>query len=124
LIKLSQHPTLWRNVIACKVDKNLDPQRRMNPLLSKSETPLLELLARVLVDGRVKSSAADAHAVHCDIITLLSQFIVQHADALVLVAESNSVLAAVIKCLQIDVGLIWNDDGEEIRFQEDVRVIK
>ncbi|UZJ53992.1 hypothetical protein CBS101457_003312 [Exobasidium rhododendri] len=123
LIKLSQHSTLWRNVIACKIVKNPDPQRRANPLLSKSETPLLEMLARVLVDGRAKTSAAEGHDIHCDIVTLLSQLVVQHSDALVLVAESNSILAAIIKCLQIDTGLIWNDDGEEVRDQEDVKVI-
>jgi hypothetical protein len=96
----------------------------MNSLISKSETPLLEILARLLVDGRLKMGAKEAHAMHCDVVTLLSQLVIQHSDALILVSESNSILAAVIKCLQIDTGLIWNDEGDEIGMQADVSVLE
>jgi hypothetical protein len=124
LIRLSQYPSLWRNIIACKIDKSIEMPRRMNSLISKSETPLLEILARLLVDGRSKMGAREAHAVHCDVIVLLSQLVIQHSDALILVSESNSILAALIKCLQIDTGLIWNDEGEEINMQADVNVFE
>lgn len=68
--------------------------------------------------------AMEAHAIHCDIVCLLSQLIILHSDALVLVSESNSILAAIVKSLQIDTGLVWNDEGEEIRSHKDVRVIE
>ena len=82
------------------------------------------MLAKVLVDGRVTMKAKDAHAIHVDVITLLSQLVIQHSDALVLIAESGSILAAIIKCLQMDTGLLWNDDGEELRGGEDVEVVE
>lgn len=117
LTTLSQHTLLWRSIAVCKIDKNLEVQRKANTFLFKSETPLLEILARQLVDGRLNMSAIESHAIHCDIVYLLSQLIIQHSDALVLVSESNSILAAVVKSLQIDTGLIWNDEGEELRAQ-------
>ena len=124
LTRLTQYPSLWRNFIACKIDKSLDLPRRMNSLLSKSETPLLEILARLLVDGRSQMGAKEAHEIHRDVIVLLSQLVIQHSDALILISESNSILAALIKCLQIDTGLIWNDEGDEIRMQADVSVFE
>lgn len=119
--RLAQQSSLWRNIVACKVDKPVEPMRRGVPQGFKTDTPLLEILARLLTDGRAVMDLNDIHSIHCDVITLLSQLVIHQQEALILISESNSILAAVIKCMQIDTGLIWNDEGENLQSHEELK---
>lgn len=67
--------------------------------------------------------SAQMHDLHHAIITFLSQLVIKHEDAFTLVADSRSVVPALVTCLNLDTGMIWNDDGfgidgVEVKFEQ------
>lgn len=109
LTQLVQYKDMWKCLVACHFDADL--HRDLPQLITRSRTPLLEVLAKHLVDLRHRQTTASAHSVHCSIVTLLAQLVIKHADALVVARESRSLFAALIQSIHTDTSTIWNDDG-------------
>lgn len=109
LTSLGQYKDMWRSLINCRPDYQLQPD--VPHAIKNSRTPLLELLAKHLVDLRHHQSPSDAHGVHCSIVTLLAQLVIKHSDALIMARESKSLFAALVQCIHTDTSAIWTDDG-------------
>lgn len=116
LTQVGQYPDCWKRLVACRFDPDLQPD--LPSLITRSRTPLLELLARHLVDLRQKQTAADAHRLHVSIVILLSQLCVKHPDAALLARESKSLFAALIQSIHTDTSAIWNEDQEVVKSGE------
>lgn len=114
LVRLSPHSDLWKTLVACRFDPALQSSSSLPSLITKSRTPLLELLGKHLVDLKGKQKPSQAHALHVAVVTLLTQLVVTHGDALLLARESKTVLAALVQSIYADSNLIWNDDGHGI----------
>lgn len=113
LTHLVQYKDMWKCIVACHFDSTL--HRDVPDLITKSRTPLIEVLAKHLVDLRHRQTPADTHTIHVSMITLLSQLTIKHPDALLLTRESRSLFAALVQCIHTDTSSIWNDDGWTIR---------
>lgn len=109
LTRLCQQGDLWKTIVACRF--NTDVQPNLPALITKSRTPLLELLSKHLVDLRSKQEPRDAHQLHCAMITLLTQLVVRYDDALRMARESRSLMAALVQSIHTDTSYVWNDDG-------------
>lgn len=107
-----QHDTLWRVALACRPDKRM-PQSRSAALaaVSPEESMLFEVLAKLLVDGRLTMNTEWLHRVHRSAINFVSQLaICQKEEAAATILNSGPILAAVVKCLQLDTQLIWTSE--------------
>lgn len=109
LTQLVQYSDMWKTLVVCKFDTDL--QTGLPPMVYQSRTPLLDLLAKHLVDLRHNQSAFDAHRLHCGINILISQLVIKHDDALLLARESQSLFAALVQAIHTDTSIIWNEDG-------------
>lgn len=107
------HDMLWRTVVACTLDARQDSASRPQAALvaaSFQDSALFAVLSKLIVDGRVEMASQDVHGIHCDVVVLLSQLVVVRPnEGHALVAESVPMLAGLIKCLQADTDLVWND---------------
>ncbi|PWN23693.1 hypothetical protein BCV69DRAFT_279623 [Microstroma glucosiphilum] len=109
LTQLVQYPDMWKTLVVCKFDPDL--QVGLPALVYQSRTPLLDLLAKHLVDLRHNQSTFDAHRLHCGINIFISQLVIKHHDALLLARESQSLFAALVQAIHTDTSIIWNEDG-------------
>lgn len=109
LTSLAQLSNFWKTLVACRLDKALQPT--LPTLITTSRTPLLEILSKHLVDLRSKQKPSDAHDLHCGVIFLLSQLTIRHDDALLMARQSKSILAALVQSIHMDTSYVWNDDG-------------
>jgi hypothetical protein len=109
LTQLVQYSDMWKTLVVCNFDADL--QVGLPALVYQSRTPLLDLLAKHLVDLRHKQSAFDAHRLHCGINIFISQLVIKHDDALLLARESLSLFAALVQAIHTDTSIIWNEDG-------------
>lgn len=111
LIHLCQYESMWRPIVGCQPDDALQPN--LPNRLKRSKTPFLHLLAQHLVDRRIDMETEQAHEIHADIVALLSQLVIAHPqDALLVLSDSDPILAALVKCLQLDASLVWGGSGD------------
>ncbi len=105
LCDLSPIDHVWEKMVACKAH----PAQKGVPLsLQKSQTPLLEILAKHLVDRRVDFQEQDAHDVHIEIIKLWTLLATKHREAKIVIGCSKHVLAALISCIHADTTVLWS----------------
>lgn len=108
LTQLCQHDSLWRVALASKSDQVRPHRSAVLASVSSDETALFEVLAKLLVDGRVGAEQERMHGTHRAIVIFLSQLAICLPDeAAPLVANSGPILAALIKCLQVDTDQLW-----------------
>lgn len=130
LIYLCQHESMWRSIVACRPGDVL--QKHLPNQMKQSQTPFLHLLAQHMVDRRIDMESKEAHKLHADIVVLLSQLVIAHPqDALLVLGDSEPILAALVKCMQLDTESIWSaytrtckDAGETVeRLCMDTRLL-
>ncbi|KDN41685.1 hypothetical protein K437DRAFT_295546 [Tilletiaria anomala UBC 951] len=109
LFELSNVEHVWERVMGCQFDTQW--QSGIRPALLNSQRPLLDILAKHLVDRRVDLETEDAHAVHVRVIKLLTLLALKHKDARIVIAKSKYLLAALVSCLSVDTTLLWNTRG-------------
>ncbi|WFD19462.1 hypothetical protein MCAP1_001692 [Malassezia caprae] len=84
-------------------------QQNINPRLSQARFPLIDVLAKHLVDRRNDTPPLESHQVHSTILTFLI-YAMRWADASVVLADSPTLLPALIQVLSWDVQILWNSE--------------
>jgi len=84
-------------------------RQEINPRLSQSRFPLVDVLAKHLVDRRNDTSSLVSHQVHLSILTFFIHAM-RWADASVVLADSTTLLPALIQVLSWDVQILWNNE--------------
>lgn len=124
LTQTCQHDSLWRIALACTPgEQNITHSGKAtnhrsmyrNVKGDEEETNyLFNTFSNLLLINRRAPEGLDAkglHLIHFSIIIFLTQMTILHPlVAFPLVANSKMILASLVKCLQMDVDLIWNEE--------------
>lgn len=84
-------------------------QAGIPPRLSQARFPVLDVLAKHLVDRRGDCAPQTAHEIHMSILYFLTQA-ARWPDTSIMLAECVPLLPALIQCLSWDVALVWNTE--------------
>lgn len=77
------------------------------PQLAHSRFPLVDTLAKLLVDPRGDAPDARVHDVYEHVVQFLARA-ARHRDTSIVLAESAPLLAALVQCLAWDTDAVWN----------------
>ena len=77
------------------------------PQLLHSRFPVVDTLAKHLVDRRGDTQDESLHCLHVDIVLFLGRA-ARHRDASIVLSESAPLLAALVQCLAWDTDAVWN----------------
>ena len=78
--------------------------------LQHSRFPLVDMLAKLLVDPRGDAPDACVHDVYERVVQFLARA-ARHRDTCIVLAESAPLLAALVQCLAWDTDAVWNACG-------------
>lgn len=84
-------------------------QPEMNARLSQARFPVVDVLAKHLVDRRNDTPPLWSHQIHTAILTFLVQAM-RWPDTSVVLADSSTLLPALIQVLSWDVQILWNSE--------------
>lgn len=84
-------------------------QPAMNLRLSQARFPMVDVLAKHLIDRRNDTPPLESHQVHSSILAFLAHAM-RWADTSVVLADSTTLLPALIQVLSWDVQILWNSE--------------
>lgn len=84
-------------------------QPDVNPRLSQARFPMVDVLAKHLVDRRHDTPPLESHQIHASIVAFLVHAM-RWADTSMVLADSMTLLPALIQVLSWDVQILWNSE--------------
>ncbi|PWN32475.1 uncharacterized protein FA14DRAFT_74577 [Meira miltonrushii] len=129
LTQTCQHDSLWRIALACvpgeqnSTHSDKAAQHRLmyrNIKGEEEESSHLFNTFSVLLSLNRKAPEEGLHLIHLSIVIFLTQLTILHPlVAFPSVANSKTILASLVKCMQMDVDLIWNEEQFLIGMKRD-----
>lgn len=130
LTQTCQHDSLWRIALACvpgeQINTHSDKAAHHRLLYrnikgEEEETSHLFNTFSILLSLNRKAAPEEGlHLIHLSIVIFLTQLTILHPlVAFPSVANSKIILASLVKCMQMDVDLIWNEEQFLIGMKRD-----